>query len=72
MDMQYVLLNPNGRIAPRDFWIGVLILIGGNILLTPIPVIGGLVWLLLVYVGICVYGKRLHDTGRSAWLHVIP
>jgi len=30
MDMQYVLLNPNGRIAPREFGIGVLILIGGN------------------------------------------
>jgi uncharacterized membrane protein YhaH (DUF805 family) len=72
MDMQYVLLNPNGRIAPRDFWIGVLILIGGNIMAGVLPAVGGLLWLFLIYVGVCVYGKRLHDTGRSAWLHVIP
>lgn len=72
MDMQYVLLNPNGRIAQREFWIGVLVLIGGNILSGVLPAVGGLLWLFLIYVGVCVYGKRLHDTGRSAWLHVIP
>lgn len=72
MDMQYVLLNPNGRIAPRDFWIGVLLLIGGNVLSGLLPAVGGLLWLFLIYVGVCVYGKRLHDFGRSAWLHVIP
>lgn len=22
--------------------------------------------------GVAVYGKRLHDAGKSAWLHVIP
>ncbi|WP_203292704.1 DUF805 domain-containing protein [Maricaulis parjimensis] len=72
MDYQYVLLNPNGRIAPRDYWIGVLIIFGGNLASGLVPLLGGLVWLGLIWVGICVYGKRLHDTGRSAWLHLIP
>ncbi|MAK65247.1 MAG: hypothetical protein CMF75_10995 [Maricaulis sp.] len=72
MDYQYVLLNPHGRIAPREFWIGVLIIFCGNILSGLVPLLGGLVWLGLIWVGICVYGKRLHDAGRSAWLHVIP
>ena len=72
MDYQYVLLNPNGRIAPREFWIGVAIILGGNVLAGLIPLIGGLLGLGLIWVGICVYGKRLHDAGRSAWLHVIP
>ncbi len=72
MDYQYVLLNPHGRIAPREFWIGVLIIFCGNILSGLVPLLGGLIWLGLIWVGICVYGKRLHDSGRSAWLHVIP
>lgn len=72
MDMQYVLLNPNGRIAPREFWIGVLILVAGNVLAGVLPAVGGLLWLFLIYVGVCVYGKRLHDAGRSAWLHIVP
>ncbi|WP_300541081.1 DUF805 domain-containing protein [Maricaulis sp.] len=72
MDLQYVLLNPNGRIAPREFWIGVLLLIAGNVLSGLVPVLGGLLWLFLIYVGVCVYGKRLHDAGKSAWIHVIP
>lgn len=72
MDLQYVLLNPNGRIAQREFWIAVLILIAGNVLAGVLPVLGGLLWLFLIYVGVCVYGKRLHDAGQSAWVHVIP
>ncbi|MBO6765138.1 DUF805 domain-containing protein [Maricaulis sp.] len=72
MDLQYVLLNPNGRIAQREFWIGMLMIVLGNVFLTPIPLLGGLVWLVLIYVGVCVYGKRLHDAGRSAWVHMIP
>lgn len=66
MDWQFLLFNPNGRIGPRDYWIGVAIIIGGNLLADVLPVLGGLLWLLLIWVGLCVYGKRLHDAGRSA------
>ncbi|RKR03149.1 DUF805 domain-containing protein [Maricaulis maris] len=72
MDWQFLLLNPNGRIAARDYWIGVAIIIGGNILADIIPILGGLIWLGLIWVGLCVYGKRLHDTGRSAAIHALP
>jgi uncharacterized membrane protein YhaH (DUF805 family) len=72
MNLGHVLFSPNGRIGQQDFWIGILILIGGNILVNALPVIGGILWLGLIWVGIAIYGKRLHDAGKTAWLHVIP
>ena len=72
VDWQYLLMNPNGRISQRDYWIGVLVLVVGNVLAGMIPLLGGLLWLFLIWVGLCVYGKRLHDFGRSAWVHAIP
>jgi len=69
MDIGKVLFSPNGRIGQQDYWIGILILIGANLFLTWIPILGTLLWFVLIYVGICVYGKRLHDLGKSAWLH---
>jgi len=72
MDWQFLLFNPNGRIGQKDFWIGAAILLGGNILANILPILGGLLWLLLIWVGICVYGKRLHDIGQTALIHLIP
>jgi uncharacterized membrane protein YhaH (DUF805 family) len=72
MDIGNLLFNPNGRIGQKEFWIGVAIIVGGNLLLTWIPFLGTLIWLGLVWVGIAVYGKRLHDAGNSAWLHAVP
>ena len=72
MNWQFLLLDPNGRIAAREYWIGVAIIVGGNILADIIPILGGLIWLGLIWVGLCVYGKRLHDTGRSAAIHAVP
>jgi uncharacterized membrane protein YhaH (DUF805 family) len=72
MDIGNLLFNPNGRIGQKDFWIGVAIIFGGNLLLTWIPFLGTLIWLGLLWVGVAVYGKRLHDAGNSAWLHAVP
>jgi uncharacterized membrane protein YhaH (DUF805 family) len=72
MNIGNVLFSPNGRIGQQDYWIGVLIIIGGNIVAGVLPIIGTLIALGLIWVGISVYGKRLHDAGKSAWLHVIP
>ena len=72
MDWGRVLLDVNGRIGPQTYWLGVLVIILGNTLLTSIPLVGGVIWLGLIWVGIAIYGKRLHDAGRSAWVHAIP
>lgn len=72
MDIGNLLFNPNGRIGQKEFWIGVAIIFGGNLLLTWIPFLGTLIWLALLWVGVAVYGKRLHDAGNSAWLHAVP
>ncbi len=72
MNIGHVLFSPNGRIGQQDYWIGLLIIIGGNIVASFLPIIGFILWLVLVWVGVAVYGKRLHDAGKSAWLHIIP
>lgn len=72
MNLGHVLFSPNGRIGQQDYWIAILIIIGGNIVSSFVPVLGVILWLGLIWVGIAVYGKRLHDAGKSAWLHVIP
>ncbi len=72
MNITHVLFSPNGRIGQQEFWIGVLILIAANIVAGFIPILGFIISLGLIWVGIAVYGKRLHDAGKTAWLHAIP
>ncbi len=73
MDFGKVLFSLQGRMGQQDYWIGVLIIIGaqivGSLFLGPLM---PLLWFALIWVGIAVYGKRLHDAGRSAWIHLIP
>lgn len=66
-----VLFGPNGRITQKQFWMGAGAVLLVNIALNYIGVFGILVWGLMVYVGFCVYAKRLHDIGKSAWVHAI-
>lgn len=72
MNIGQALINPNGRSPQNEYWVGILILIAANIVSGFIPVLGTLIWIGLIYVGVCVYGRRLHDAGKSAWLHAIP
>lgn len=72
MTFTQVLFSPNGRITQGQFWAGWAVLVGANIIGSLIPFLNLFVLLGLLYVGICVYGKRLHDMGRSAWIHAIP
>ncbi len=79
--MTDLLFNPNGRILPRRFWQGLIILTVASVITTAaVYVVGqesvaaGVISLLnfaLIFPYICVFGKRLHDAGKSAWL-VIP
>lgn len=72
MNITHVLFSPNGRIGQQEYWIGVLILIAANIVASFIPILGFIISLALIWVGIAVYGKRLHDAGKTAWLHAVP
>jgi uncharacterized membrane protein YhaH (DUF805 family) len=72
MDFQSLFLSPNGRIGRQEFWIGMLILFAAHVVVLFIPFVNLLVPWFFLYCGICVYAKRLHDMGKSAWLVLIP
>lgn len=75
MTITQLLFNPNGRIGQRDFLRGVILLTGFMIIAMILEAfapfyISGMISLLTlgtIYCYLCVYGKRLHDTGRTAW-----
>ena len=75
MDIQYVLLNPKGRIASRDFLRGLVLLTGAFMIVQVIgtfvlPALTVLVYP-LIYPYVCVFSKRLHDAGQSGWLYLL-
>lgn len=77
--MQYLLLNPTGRILKNRFWQGLVILTVASVIfqatqvqLGPMFGIGGmfvffLLGLVLLYMEIAVYAKRFHDAGTTGW-----
>jgi uncharacterized membrane protein YhaH (DUF805 family) len=72
MDWKTLFLNAEGRIGRKDFWIGVGILFICGIVFSYVPLMDSLWPLASIYFGVCVYGKRLHDIGQSAWLVLVP
>ena len=72
MDWRTLFLSPEGRMNQKDYWIGMLILFVAWVLSHALHLLAPIVWLLLIYPGVCVYAKRLHDSGRSAWLILVP
>jgi uncharacterized membrane protein YhaH (DUF805 family) len=68
MDWQRTFFSAQGRMGRSDFWIGYLILFGISALVGWIFPIG----LAALYATVCLFAKRLHDAGRSAWLILIP
>ncbi|WOR16163.1 DUF805 domain-containing protein [Hyphomonas sp. FCG-A18] len=67
-----VLFSPKGRITQGQFWGGWAALFIANIVVGFIPVAGNFLSIALIYVGACIYGKRLHDMGKSGWVHLVP
>lgn len=75
MDILNLLFNPNGRIDPRTFGRGAILLVGGwmvaQILITFGPRLLAAITVMLcmasAYCYLCVYGKRLHDANITAW-----
>ena len=78
MPILNLLFNPNGRINTRDFWRGVILLVGAMMLLQ-LGVYGGIfmasafgfLQIFVFFPYLCVYGKRFHDSGRTAWFYVL-
>ncbi len=69
---RYIFLDPSGRLSPADFARGALVLTGLMVVMLTLsaavsPGFEGLRYT-LVYPYLCVFGKRLHDAGLSAWL----
>ncbi len=65
----FVLLSPTGRITRRQFWWAwILILVLGLGLSQAQQGLGtAIVLIAYLYFTVTIYGKRLHDIGRSAW-----
>ena len=75
MDITHVLLSPKGRIGPRDFLRGLILLTGASIILQVLaaavaPEIAVLQYPML-WAYFCVFGKRLHDNGQTAWINLL-
>ena len=72
-----MLLSPSGRMGRKDFWVGMVIfsilVVLFNIALkslgnsTPAFLMSLPFPFLVLHMAYCVYGKRLHDMGRSFW-----
>ena len=79
MGLSGILFNPQGRISPSEFWRGAIILIGASIVFGVVSAYSSiavssiltLASFLMIYPMICVYGKRFHDNGRTAWLVIV-
>jgi uncharacterized membrane protein YhaH (DUF805 family) len=73
--MTNLLFDPNVRILRNRFWQGMVIMTVLSVLVAAGSVkLGfffGLLAYALIYPYICVYGKRFHDAGLSAWLVLV-
>ena len=69
--MGNLLFNPNGRVARTRFLQGMVVLTVASVLVvagsTMVSSSVGFLNLLLIFPYICVFGKRLHDAGTTAW-----
>ena len=69
--MGNLLFNPNGRIARTRFLQGMVVLTVASVLVvagnTMVSNMIAFINLLLIFPYICVFGKRLHDAGTTAW-----
>ncbi|MEI7931929.1 MAG: DUF805 domain-containing protein [Alphaproteobacteria bacterium] len=72
MDFGKLFFSAYGRIGRQEFWVGWAILLMVGIFTCFIPFVNFIAWCGLLYCGICIRTKRLHDMGRSGWLQVIP
>jgi uncharacterized membrane protein YhaH (DUF805 family) len=72
MDWKTLFLSPEGRIGRQAFWIGWLVLLGVNVAVGWVPLVGHIIALGTIYSSVCIHSKRLHDMGQTGWWQVLP
>ena len=72
MDWKNLYLSADGRIGKKEFWIGWIVLFAVGIVANLIPLINMIAGFVLIYPTVCVYSKRLHDSGKTGWLAALP
>ncbi len=72
MDFRFLFFDPQGRIGPRAFGQGFIVLTGVMLVIMTLSVVASpqvnMLQYTLVFPYVCLFGKRLHDAGLSAWL----
>ncbi len=72
-DWKAVFFSAEGRLARKPFWgaaallLAILVLYNSVAGLTLRLVTGWMMYPILIFCGVCVLSKRLHDRGRSGW-----
>lgn len=65
----------DGRTDRKTFWMYILVVFIGNIILNIIPAVGqilSLIWTLgLLCPNLGITARRLHDTGKSGWMQLL-
>lgn len=72
MDFRFLFLEPQGRLAPKPFARGLVVLTAIFMVITVLSAVVspglGILQYAMVFPYVCLFGKRLHDAGMTAWL----
>lgn len=75
MDFRTTFFDPQGRMAPRPFAQAYILLTGVMVLVLVAAAVvhpqANMLQYALVFPYLCVFGKRLHDAGQTAWLWLL-
>ncbi len=72
IDWAHLFLKFDGRIRRSHFGIAWLILFAVYFVTSFIPIVGWIISLALLWPGLAITVKRLHDIGLSGWIAAIP
>ncbi len=72
IDWKTLFTSPAGRLGRADFGLAVVIIVSAALLFGPLPRLGVLINLALLWAGWCVCAKRLRDAGLPTWVAAVP
>jgi uncharacterized membrane protein YhaH (DUF805 family) len=71
MDWKYLYMNFDGRIARKDWWIGIAIIFVVSLIISALVgnqgIIQFVIGIVLFIGGLSLHIKRFHDRGKSGW-----